>query len=157
MKKVILILVFGIWCLTSCKQAKPSEKNKITGSWEIVNAYIHKTDRDLKFMSENGRGRDSFLKKELSGTLYHFSNDGKVTIIKGDKKDEGNWQMSKDDKTGDELSGIEMNGTGWVETWLPATGSSLFYLKGIDNAINAILMPLGDDGKSVVLELSKRQ
>lgn len=100
---------------------------------------------------------DSLLKAAFSGMIYTFSADGKVTVTASNEIKEGTWQMMKDDKSGKELSALEIKGNGWGEAWFPAIGESLFYLKGIDNAINVLMMPAGGDGMQVVLDLSKKE
>jgi hypothetical protein len=151
MKIVIVLLALTAVTILACNS---SEKSKIVGKWTVDKAYAH---RDKYANEKESNKIDSLLNKEFAGTVYDFAADGKVTITSATEKTQGTWQMAKDEKNGNaELSMILLNGTGWTEQWMPSNGESLFYMKGIDNAINAKLIP-AKNGTSFIYSLSKTQ
>lgn len=155
MKQTLYILVLAGLYITGCSSS-PSDKKKITGTWTVTTAYEKRSEQQNKYPTHMDKETDSLLKAAFTGMVYNFSEDGKVTVTARSEKKEGTWQMMKDDKSGKELSALEIKGNGWGEAWFPAIGESLFYLKGIDNAINVLMMPAGGDGMQVILDLSKK-
>lgn len=155
MKQTLYILVLAGLFITGCSSS-PSDKKKITGTWTVTTAYEKRSEQQNKYPTRMDKETDSLLKAAFTGTVYTFSADGKVTVTASNEKKEGTWQMMKDDKSGKALSALEIKGNGWGEAWFPAIGESLFYLNGIDNAINVLMMPAGSDGMQVVLDLSKK-
>ena len=152
---LLLIVLFFAGCGGSSKSI--TEKNNITGTWTITTAYQQRSDLENKYPTESQRVADSLLKKRYTGMVYTFSEDGKLSILFDGQKLEGTWSFIKDDKTNKELTAIEMKGGDWSETWLPAVGESLFYMKGIDSAIEAKVLGAAEDGGVVVLGLSKKE
>ena len=156
MRNIISVLLYAGFLLTACSNGS-SEKKKIIGTWTVTNAYEKRTENQNKYPTNADRETDSLLKAAFTGMIDQFSADGKVVVTNKDEKKEGTWQMMKDDKTGKELSALEIKGGGWGEAWFPSAGETLLYLKGIDNAINTQVMPAGGDGMMLVLDLSKRE
>jgi hypothetical protein len=156
MKTIFPLLLLAIIINTGCGSSS-SEKNKITGTWTVTTAYEQRSELQNKYPTNSDRETDSLLKAQFAGMVYNFSADGKVIVTIGSEKKEAAWQMLKDDKSGKEVSAIEIKGNGWEETWFPAIGESLFYMKGIDNAINVKLLQGGEEGMTVLLELSKTE
>jgi hypothetical protein len=156
MKQNFPLLLFAILFFAGCS-SNPTEKKKIIGTWTVTTAYEKRTEVQNKYPTNTNRETDSLLKAQFTGMVYTFSADGKVVVANKKEKKEGTWQMMKDDKTGKELSALEIKGNDWGEAWFPSAGESLFYLKGIDNAINAHVMSAGGDGMSIVLDLSKKE
>ncbi|MEN9550031.1 MAG: hypothetical protein RIR12_2622 [Bacteroidota bacterium] len=156
MKQFFSILILTSLIITGCGSST-SDKNKIIGTWTVATAYEKRTELQNKYPTNTDRETDSLLKAQFTGMVYTFSADGKVVVANKKEKKEGTWQMMKDDKTGKELSALEIKGNDWGEAWFPSAGESLFYLKGIDNAINAHVMSAGGDGMSIVLDLSKKE
>lgn len=157
--KKSFILLFMVILLASCKGGSKSnsKKNKITGDWTVTTAYQQRSDLENKYPTESQRLADSLLKKRYTGMVYTFSEDGKLSISLSGQKLEGTWSFIKDDKTNKELSSIEIKGGDWSEIWLPAVGESLFYMEGIDSAIEAKVLGAAEDGGVVVLRLCKKE
>lgn len=133
-----------------------SEKKKIIGSWTIKKAYIQRNKEQGNYIGKRQKLEDSIINVKFFGTIYNFKDDNKITITQNNENFEGTWQMMKDG-AGKELSAIEMKGKDWHETWFPSISESLFYMKGIDDAISAKVMPVEEGDVPISIELSKNK
>lgn len=97
-KSILLITLFGIFSLSSCKKKDDKTKNEITeniqsGSWRVT-----------KFIDSGNDETNNF-----SGFNFTFNSSGQVTVSNGSTTHTGTWSISDSNSNDDSNDDLHFN------------------------------------------------